>query len=319
MTGPTVWITGARGFIGRHVARRFMASGARVAGLGHGAWREIEAELWGVSHWINGDVTASNLSHLGDVTGLPDVIVHLAGGSTVSAAIQQPREDFFRTVATTVELLDWLRVASPTTSLTVASSAAVYGAGHEGLIRESAALEPFSPYGYHKLMMESLCRSYGQSFGLRSVVARLFSVYGDGLRKQLLWDACSKLAAGADRLSLGGTGREVRDWVHVEDVAKVLVSLPGHAQINVPVFNVGTGLGTSISRVAETLARSWGAAAGHTITGVEFSGSTRPGDPFSLVADVGKLARIGLHCERNVDAGLAEYVAWFHRYRSTLS
>lgn len=319
MSRRSTWITGARGFIGRHVARECAARGGLVAGLGHGAWSNPEAAPWGISHWLNGDITASNLSRLAETTGLPGVVLHLAGGSSVGSAIDQPREDFFRTVATTVELLEWLRLASPATVVVAVSSAAVYGAGHEGLITEDARLTPFSPYGHHKLMMESLCRSYGDTYGLRAVVARLFSVYGDGLTKQLLWDACAQLEAGVGSLSLGGTGRELRDWVHVDDIAAVLATLDAQAATTVPVFNVASGRGTPVSGIADALVSAWRKARGGPAIGVTFTGRSRPGDPFSLVADVGALAGIGARCEHEVATGIAAYVAWFERYRASLA
>src|SRR5271167_1957102 len=154
------WVTGARGFIGRHLAAHLHRSGYEVAGVGHGAWVASEAMSWGVSHWINGDIHSSNLRSLQKMVGTPDIVFHLAGGSSVGAAIAAPHEDFFRTVTSTLELMDWLRLESAKTVSVVASSAAVYGASHIGRIDESAGGIPFSPYGYHKLMMEQLLRSY---------------------------------------------------------------------------------------------------------------------------------------------------------------
>lgn len=314
-----VWITGARGFIGRYVARACMARGDIVAGLGHGSWRAVEAKSWGVTTWLNGDITSSNLARLADATGLPDVVVHLAGGSSVGVAIDQPREDFFRTVSSTIELLDWCRLSSPETRIAGVSSAAVYGSGHAGLIAETAHLKPFSPYGHHKLMMESLCRSYAETYGLRAVIARLFSVYGDGLTKQLLWDMCTKLEAGAQELTLGGTGAELRDWVHVDDVAVVLASIDSQASEDVPVFNVASGGATSVASVAESLTKAWHECCGGEIAQIEFSGKSRPGDPFSLVGDVGALTNIGMRCTSDVKKGIREYVNWFSWYRKSLA
>ena len=315
MPGPIVFITGARGFIGRHVAQACAGAGATVVGLGHGAWSPLESAPWGIAAWLNGDISASNLTQLRKTNGAPDLLIHLAGGSTVGAAIAQPREDFFRTVATTVELLEWLRLESPSTALVAVSSAAVYGAGHDGAIEEEARLRPYSPYGHHKLMMESLCRSYGATYGLRSIVARLFSVYGAGLTKQLLWDACTRLQGGSTTLRLGGSGGELRDWVHVDDVARVLPRLADHATDLVPTVNVGSGTGTPVRDIAAHLATSWASTTADCAQAeLEFSGESRPGDPFSLVADVSALARLGLACERPVQGGLAEYVSWFKHF-----
>ncbi|WP_295640770.1 NAD(P)-dependent oxidoreductase [uncultured Methylibium sp.] len=309
MSSPIAWVTGAHGFIGRHAARQLQALGYRVLGLGHGGWPADQAAAWGLSHWINGDVSSSNLHALQAIAGLPDCIVHLAGGSSVGAAVAHPREDFVRTVAGTVELLEWMRLESPASALVVVSSAAVYGAGHDDCITESAVLRPYSPYGHHKLMMEQLCRSYGAAYGLRSVVARLFSVYGPGLSKQLLWDLCSKLRSGPATIVLGGHGDEQRDWTHVRDVVAVLPRLAALADREVPTLNVGSGSGTSVRRIAELVLACWGG--GTAPAALQFSGQGRPGDPRHLVADVGRLQRAGLACSSPVADGVAEYVAWF--------
>ena len=304
----TAFITGAHGFIGQHLARRLAADGFQVGGLGHGAWAPSEAAAAGVRHWINGEIAATNLALLSASLGPPDVVFHLAGGSSVGAAIANPREDFTRTVATTVELLEWLRQDSPATPLVAISSAAVYGAGHDGPIAEDAHKEPYSPYGHHKLMMESLCRSYGATYGLRSVVARLFSVFGPGLRKQLLWDVCSRIEAGEASLTLGGTGNEMRDWTSVEDVVRALVLLPGQASAEARAVNVGTGIGTPVRDVVQSLVQAWGRA-----VPLQFSGRSRAGDPFSLVADGSRLAQLGFQWQQDVPRALAGYVDWFRR------
>ncbi len=153
MIERSVWITGARGFIGRHLAHSLAAQGYTVAGVGHGAWPVLEADDWGVSHWLNGEVSGGNLAQLRHDLGVPQVVFHLAGGSSVGAAIANPLEDFTRTVVSTAELLEWLRQHAPGTRVVAVSSAAVYGSGYLQPIAEDARPSPFSPYGTHKLMM----------------------------------------------------------------------------------------------------------------------------------------------------------------------
>lgn len=238
--------------------------------------------------------------------GAPDCVFHLAGGSSVGAAIASPLEDFARTVGTTAQLLDWVRLESPASRVVAVSSAAVYGAGHSGGIGEDRAQTPFSPYGYHKLMMEQLCRSYAASFGTRVAVARLFSVYGSFLQKQLLWDLCTKLASGAAEIGLGGTGEELRDWTDVRDVARALLLIRDLASEGVPVVNVGSGKATSVRDVAARVLAAW-----PTPAPVVFSGRSRAGDPFSLVADNTRLSALGFQWEIPVETGLADYVRWY--------
>ena len=312
---PNILITGAHGFIGKHLARWHARQDHQVSGLGHGIWPAEEAASWGVSYWLNGDIQSGNLRLLQQASGTPDVVYHLAGGSSVGVAIANPREDFFRTVATTAELLEWLRVDAPQARLVAVSSAAVYGSGHDGLIAEDATLTPYSPYGHHKRIMEELCRSYAASYGLRISIARLFSVFGAELRKQLLWDLCTRLAAGTRPLLLGGVGNELRDWTDVRDVVRALDLLATQERAEVAVVNVGTGTGSSVRQIATGIARHWPLP--DAADALQFSGQSRPGDPFSLVANATSLNKLGFAWEIPVDDGLAAYVQWFQRQRET--
>ena len=310
-----ILITGAHGFIGRHLSLHLSQAGHTVCGLGHGTWPQTEAAAWGVSQWINGDIVSGNLRSLQHGAGTPDWVFHLAGGSSVGAAVANPREDFFRTVATTAELLEWLRIDAPEARLVTVSSAAVYGAGHQGPIAENAPLNPFSPYGHHKRVMEELCRSYAASYGQQVLVARLFSVYGSGLKKQLLWDACSRLSSisasrvADTRLLLGGSGEELRDWTEVRDVARALAMLAPSASSAVEVVNVGTGVGSTVRDVVGRLLAH--GPSGRQAPTLQFSGQSRPGDPFALVADATRLRGFGFEWRIALDQGLHGYSRWF--------
>ena len=307
----TVWITGGHGFIGRHMAMTLSREGANVYGIGHRGSAEPGGMPYGLKGWLDGDVATSNLALLCNRSGPPTRIYHLAGGSSVGAAIAAPHEDFRRTVDSTAEVLAWLHRHSPQTTLVVASSAAVYGAGHDGAIGETAPLSPFSPYGHHKAMMESLCRSYGTSYGTSSVIVRLFSVYGSGLHKQLLWDLCSRLRADPGSPELGGTGDELRDWTDVRDVVRALVFCADRAAPDAPAINAGSGIATSVRDVAATVAAAW--ASGGKRRAVRFSGRSRPGDPFSLVADATLLRDVGFEWHVPLEQGIADYVHWFRQ------
>ena len=109
----TIWITGGKGFIGRHLARLASVDGNRVCGIGHGLWPADEARKWGYANWCNGEIEGGNLSQLAQASGLPDIVYHLAGGSSVGASFQHPREDFCRSVESTSRLLEWWRLNSP--------------------------------------------------------------------------------------------------------------------------------------------------------------------------------------------------------------
>ncbi len=307
----TALITGTRGFVGRHLARTLHQQGFQVCGIGHGAWTEAERVAWGVNYWLNGDVTKRNIDIVQSNVGQPDVVFHLAGGSSVGPSLAMPEEDFRRSVLSAAELLEWARLAAPDVRLVLASSAAVYGAGHDQTIRETDALAPYSPYGYHKRIAEELFESYGKNFGLNVAVVRLFSVYGTELKKQLLWDACGRLDSDSTQLVLGGTGNELRDWFHVSDAVELLRMASVHASPDGFLVNGGTGIAVTVREVAEQLCAVWGMG-----TQLKFSGKSRQGDPQYLVADIERAASLGFVPKMSWHAGIADYVAWFKRVNS---
>jgi UDP-glucose 4-epimerase len=299
-----VCITGARGFIGRHLARALADDGHSVAGLGHGAWPGSASA--GVDHWLQGEIDAPNLSALADRAGGFDTIHHLAGGSAVGPSFVQPRDDFERTLATTARLLDWMRQFAPATRLVTASSAAVYGNAGAGEATETAPLAPTSPYGTHKAMLEALVASYRRHFAVKASVVRLFSVYGRGLEKQLLFELCRRCAAAGPgtEIGLGGTGQERRDWLHVSD-AVALLRLAAASDAP-PILNGGTGVPTEVAVIADMVCREWG----KDLRPV-FSGVTREGDPANLVADPDLARAAGFIATTRVADGVPDYVAWF--------
>ena len=291
------------------MARALAGDGHKVAGLGHGAWPDAAAA--GVDLWVNGDIDTPNLSTLADQAGGFAAVFHLAGGSAVGPSLERPREDFERTVATTARLLDWVRQFAPVTRLVAASSAAVYGDAGAGRASETAPLAPTSPYGTHKAMLEALLGSYRRHFAVEATAVRLFSVYGRGLEKQLLFELCRRCAAapaGAE-IGLGGTGQERRDWLHVSDAVALLRLAAAFG--TPPILNGGTGVPTEVAAIAGMVCREWGKDLRPA-----FSGMTRAGDPASLVADPDLARAAGFEAGTHVADGVPDYVAWFrHTWR----
>lgn len=298
-------VTGAHGFVGRHVARALAAAGHRVAGLGHGDWATEPPAAWGLSAWHAADVDGESLA---EHAGAPDIIVHCAGSGSVPYSLERPREDFRRTVDATLAVLDFARQHAPAARIVIPSSAAVYGLAETLPIRVDAPLRPLSPYGVHKKMAEDLARSYATHFGVSVALVRLFSVYGPGLRKQLLWDACRKIADGRDRgegARFGGDGRETRDWLHVEDAAALLVAAAGAAGTSCPTVNGGTDEAVTVRTVVDRLAARLNGAA------PIFSGFGRPGDPRDFRADIADALELGWAPTRALDEGIDTYADWF--------
>lgn len=186
------------------------------------------------------------------------------------------------------------------------SSASVYGAVQKLPITETDPLNPASPYGVHKRHAEELCMSYAQHFGIAVSVVRLFSVYGAGLRKQLLWDASQKIMRRENNFF--GTGAEVRDWLHVEDAANLLIVAASHASALCPVVNGGSGTGVAVREILVELVSALGGDDAPV-----FSGITRSGDPLGYVADISRACALGWLPRTPWQDGVREYAAWFKK------
>ena len=298
--GQAVWVTGATGFVGRHLTRQLLAAGDAVVSFGR---RPMAGTPPGQIH-LPGPLDPSLFDEALRRSGPPARIFHLAGGETVARSLSDPLADFESSVTTTAVVLDALRRLAPEAGLVITSSAAVYGSGTTGPIPTGGVLTPLSPYGVHKLLAERLVQSQARCYGLRGTILRMFSLYGPGIRKQLLFDACRRLSAGETPLLLGGKGTELRDWLHVDDAVRAMLALALPRPSEVDLFNLGTGTGTDIHSVARLVARSWDDAP------VAFSGQSRAGDPESLVAAPASLPP-GFSPQVDLAAGIAGFVDWF--------
>jgi UDP-glucose 4-epimerase len=302
-----VWVTGAAGFIGRHLVSYLAGRGHSVAGIDLFPVDSAELDAC-VAAWDASGLSPEGLSALRERTGMPEIVYHLAGGSSVGASLGDPAGDFATTVSGTAILLEWLRSSSAETRLVVVSSAAVYGNIHSGGIGEDAATDPYSPYGAHKFAMEATVKGWSTSFGIPAAVVRLFSVYGPGLRKQLLWDLSNRLHHEAGPVVLGGSGAELRDWTHVDDVVRAIEAASGLAQGGMPIVNAGSTIPTNVRQIAHGLAKAFGADPAR----IEFSGEARAGDPYSLfAAPGGRLASLGFQWRTDINAGLQSYADWY--------
>ena len=301
---PTVIVLGAAGFVGRHTARALAIEGCRVLGLGHGRWAESEWRQWGLDNWLAADIGVESLDQIA-AHAQPSCIIHCGGSGAVSFSYANPLRDFERATQSTIQVLEWIRLRAPQACrFVLVSSAAVYGDQGDTDPTENAVRAPISPYGVHKLVAETICESYSRFFDVSSSIVRLFSVYGEGLRKQLLWDALNKFRTGQRQFF--GTGNELRDWVHVQDAAHLLALAGLAPQSSFEVYNGGFEHAPT-RHVLSQLATAYGID-----PDLIFNGETLKGNPRRLTANCGHTMRLlNWSPEVRLDEGLARYVEWF--------
>ena len=302
MPHASALITGGLGFLGRSVARQLKSEGFQVHGIGHAPIDSPDPAALGFDHWLQAPVLKR---HLETLSGTYELVVHCAGSGTVGYSLAHPDAAYRKTVESTVELLEWMRLRHDGMVLIYPSSAGVYGAKEDAPIHETAALNPIAPYGFHKRMAEEICECYARSFQLRVAVIRFFSIYGPGLTKQLLWDASRRLVSESEGVTFWGSGEETRDWIHVEDAARLISTLKGFAG-TYDIYNGAVGDRVTIRQVLTSLSRFLGRE-----QPLAFNGIVRVGDPMFYHADVNKTFNTGWRPAVTLEAGLQKYARWF--------
>ena len=297
----TVLITGVAGFLGRLTAARFAREGWRVVGIDDVAPENAPQE-WcarfvrmGLPHTGFGDLLRGEN---------PRVLAHCAGRASVPLSLEDPHGDFRSNAVLVFELLDQIRCSGMGCHFLLLSSAAVYGESIRLPVDEEHPVSPVSPYGFHKRMAELACQEFAELHGLRATALRIFSAYGSGLRRQVVWDICRK-ALLPGRVILRGAGTETRDFVHGRDVAGALHTLAEARGEGFEVVNVGSGRETSVRELAALIF----GALGRTDE-PEFDGINPAGNPLRWCAGVDRLRARGIEPVVPLDLGVREVAQW---------
>ncbi|WP_277640126.1 NAD-dependent epimerase/dehydratase family protein [Wolinella succinogenes] len=296
-----ILITGAKGFLGSNVAKHFKSLGYETYGIGHGGFSVEESKEIGLDYWKKDDVSIKSIL---DFDQIFDVIVHCGGSGSVGFSIDHPYDDFKKTVDGTLEVLEYMRVYNPNARLIYPSSPAVQGEHPDIPIKEEYIGKPASPYGYHKKIAEGLCQSYSEKYNLRVSVIRLFSVYGNGLKKQLLWDACRKIKNTKDEVVFWGTGEETRDFIHICDVLhlfNILIEKDGRFVL----INGGTGNKYTIKNIVYMIRNLMNSS-----VNIKFNNKKNIGNPIYYWADTQKLESYGFTSTIKLEEEIKNYVDW---------
>jgi len=296
-------VTGGAGFIGSHVVQKLLQKGIETVVLDNLSVGKTENIPKGAK-LIIGDV-CDPVTVRNTLSGI-DVVFHLAARVSIRDSFRGFVEDGRTNVMGTVTLLHCME-GSGVKKFIYASSMAAYGDARYLPIDEKHPIEPTSPYGASKRASENYILCFCKHLGIHPVILRYFNTYGP---KQtfspyvgVITIFIQKLLRDED-LPVFGDGNQVRDFINVDDVATanlMAIDYEGERE----TFNVGTGVGTKISLLAEILKDKMNKS-----NKIEYL-PIQPGEPSSSVADV-HLAEeeLGFKAHWSLQEKLTEVIQW---------
>ena len=236
-----------------------------------------------------------------------DLIINSSGSANVQFSFDSPFEDYDLNVNNVFLHLNSIKKYAPKTKYLLLSSAAVYGNPNVFPICETNVIAPISPYGYHKLAAENLCKEFNDIFNIQTLIVRIFSAYGPGLKKQLFWDLHQKTLM-SDKVELFGTGEETRDFIFIYDLVKAIKLVITNSSFENNIYNIGSGYSTKIKDVAKIFYENSSKPIDYY-----FSNTALSGAPKNWSVNTDKLKAFGFEPQYSISKGIKKTSLWLQK------
>lgn len=332
----TIFVTGAAGFIGFHVASRLLDAGRRVVavdnfnsyydvGLKEARWARLEKHPLFAGHRL--DIADKNAVLAFCDDHQPTHIVHLAAQAGVRYGIENPHAYANANLVGFLNILEAAR-ALKVAHLVFASTSSVYGANKAMPFAEHHTTDhPLSFYAATKRANEAMAHSYAHLFRIPATGLRFFTVYGPWGRPDMAPHKFTARIFAGDPIDVYNNGHMMRDFTFIDDIVEGVVRTIDH--VPVPdeswnpmapapdasgvapfrIFNIGRGAPVNLMDFIATLEKHIGRKAALNMMPMQ------AGDVEGTWCDVSALARaVGYQPRVSLDEGLEKTVAWFRDY-----
>ena len=315
-----VLVVGGLGFIGGRLSSALASAGARVTVVTPSRQKHqdvaLDLEARGV-RVLEGDIRDRQAMESG--VRRQDVVFNLAGQSGAVRSMEEPWDDLDVNGRGMLTLVEAVRRENPGARVVFAGSRLEYGRVGTDPVSETHATEPLCVHAIHKLVAEQYLQLYERLYGISYAVARITNPYGPGQpRARTAYGVVNRmihLALSNDVLPIYGDGRQRRDYIYIDDVVDAVMRLgdcdrADHATHR--VYNVATGVGTSIADMAAAIAR---AAGGGRVEFVQWPASAEQIETGDFVADISRIKTdLGWSPAVSIDEGLRRTVAFYRAH-----
>ena len=255
-------ITGAAGFIGSRfvdmVRRQHQVSTSTVTLLDNLNYSGTLQNLFEFEklkyEMVRGDICDSSL--VSKLVETADLIIHFAAETHVDRSIKQPANFVITNVLGTQVLLDAVR-ENPKVKFIHVSTDEVYGSIAEGAWDENQPLDPNSPYSASKAASDLIALSYARTYNLDICVTRSCNNYGSNQHPEKLIPLFITNLIEGKKLPLYGDGKNVREWIHVEDNCRAIWEVAMHGKKS-EIYNIGSGVEKSNLEITKLILDEFG-------------------------------------------------------------
>ena len=297
-----ILITGVAGFIGSHIARRFISEGYEIIGvddLSVGKVENIPANV----NFIKGDLALTET--IENIPAGCKKILHLAGQSSGEVSFDDPVADLKKNTISTLNLIRY-GIRNNSERIVYASSMSVYGSVLDIPITEQHELQPLSCYGVGKVASEGYLKVYQDQ--LPFVSMRMFNVYGPGqdlnnLRQGMVSIYLAQALSG-DHIEVKGDTNRFRDFIYIDDVVEAWWRSANYPSALNQTINIGTGYRTTVNVLLKKICTC--------IPGKQFVvRDSTPGDQTGIYADNNLLVKIlDMNEFTSLEEGLTLFINW---------
>lgn len=312
-----IFLTGAAGFIGSHLARALLARGDSVVGFDDFndfydpaiKRRNVDElrKLGGDFHVIEGDLRMAE--DVNDALGDVDVVVNLAARAGVRPSLEQPVLYTDTNVRGLVHILEAMRERG-LKKLVHASSSSVYGGQEKVPFSEDDPINlPWSPYAATKRSNELMLATWHHLYGIESHALRFFTVFGPGQRPDLAIAKFISLIEQDKPIPFFGDGTTGRDYTYIDDIVQGVVASIDRVS-GCEIINLGGDEPVTLTQMVETIEQVMGKKAKLDRKPVQ------PGDVPRTMADVSKARRmLGYEPKTSFAEGVAKQYEWWKQFK----